>query len=255
MKILSTLKTTSEAIMGKLDQFDLQSESENLQNPNFELHKSLENMSPEDLELMVEEMKILKEIEKMEAEKAMLEKVLLAKQSEVQSNGGRRGRMSESEVPECARSSEKNTVSSSDQDALEEELLADQYEMNAKLQEFKAMQDQKNKIEAQMKAQEVELREIEARENSLKDYLLKQEQVLKKKVLDKDELKSMIMEGANFCQGKPDYGKSAPVYAKNSKADDELKQIKAMEEEMAMLEVMIKEKEALEAVNIFFNQK
>jgi hypothetical protein len=61
----------------------------------------------------------------------------------------------------------------------------------------------------------------------------------------------MIMEGANFCQEKPDYGKSAPVYSKNSRADDELKQIKAMEEEMAMLEVMIKEKEALEAVNFF----
>lgn len=238
--------------MVKLDQFDLEAAQDPGQDPNFELQKSLENMSAEDLELMVEEMKILKEIEAMEAEKAMLEKVLLAKQSEVQSNGGGRGRMSGSEVPECARSSEKNTVSYSDQDVLEEELLAEQYEMNAKLQEFKAMQNQKNKIEAQMKAQEVELREIEARENSLKDYLLKQEQVLKKKVLDKDELKSMIMEGANFCQGKPDYGKSAPVYAKNSKADDELKQIKAMEEEMAMLEVMIKEKEALEAVSIFF---
>jgi hypothetical protein len=200
---------------------------------------------------MVEEMKILKEIEAMEAEKAMLEKVLLEKQAEVGSNGGGRGRVAGSEVPECGRGEGKG----SGDDVWEEELMAEQYEMYKKLEEFKGMQEKKNKIEAQMKAQEAELREIEERENSLKEYLLKQEQVLKKKVLDKDELKSMIMEGANFCQGKPDYGKSAPVYAKNSKADDELKQIKAMEEEMAMLEVMIKEKEALEAVNFFFNQK
>jgi hypothetical protein len=252
MKILSTLKMTSEAIMAKLDQFDLEQPQDADQNANFELQQSLQNMSPEDLELMVEEMKILKEIEAMEAEKAMLEKVLLAKQSEVNSNQTQQGQTGQSSVQECARAEGNGTGTSKDQDALEEELLAEQYEMVAKLQEFKAMQDKKNKIEAQMKAQEVELKEIEAREKGLKDYLLKQEQVLKKKVLDKDELKSMIVEGANFCQAKPDYAKSTHVYAKNSKADDELRQIKAMEKEMAMLEIMIKEKEALEAVNIFF---
>jgi hypothetical protein len=48
MKILSTLKSTSEAIMAKLDQFDLQTGSENPQNSDFELKKSIEHMSPED---------------------------------------------------------------------------------------------------------------------------------------------------------------------------------------------------------------
>jgi hypothetical protein len=263
MTVLLALQSTSKKIMEKLDSFDLDglelnnaeattqsaigkspdkpdySNKEDYQqdDPDFDPreYEALKQMS--EMEQNLEEMRILKEIKDMEAEKLMLEKILKHRQDQrdqltdpnpqdpqnlltpqtKQAQTKLHQSSPELAQPEPANKITPNPASSQ----VQSQISSNQQAMAQKLAAMKAMHAQKLAMETEMLRQEAELKEIEDEEARLKDLLKSQEKILKSKETEKGSLADSIQENC----------------------DIESQQMRQIEEQMKMLEMMMAEKE------------
>lgn len=271
MTVLLALQSTSKKIMEKLDSFDLDGlelnnaeattqsaigkspekpeladiENYDQSDPDFDPreYEALKQMS--EMEQNLEEMRILKEIKDMEAEKTMLEKILKHRQDqrdqletsnpqESQNLSKPPTKLHQSSPPPTQPSPNPEFISSPLQtqsqppknppNQVQSQMTANQQALTAKLSAMKAMQDQKLLMEAEMLRQEAELKEIEDEETRLKELLESQELTLKSKETQKGSLINSIQDDC----------------------DIEAHQMRQIEEQMKMLEMMMAEKEKLE---------
>jgi hypothetical protein len=263
MTVLLALQSTSKKIMEKLDSFDLDglelnnaeattqsaigkspdkpdySNKEDYQqdDPDFDPreYEALKQMS--EMEQNLEEMRILKEIKDMEAEKLMLEKILKHRQDQrdqltdpnpqdpqnlVTSQTKQAQTKLHQSSPELAQPEPANKITPNPASSqVQSQISSNQQAMAQKLAAMKAMHAQKLAMETEMLRQEAELKEIEDEEARLKDLLKSQEKILKSKETEKGSLADSIQENC----------------------DIESQQMRQIEEQMKMLEMMMAEKE------------
>jgi hypothetical protein len=269
MTVLLALQSTSKKIMEKLDSFDLDglelnnaeattqsaigkspdkpdySNKEDYQqdDPDFDPreYEALKQMS--EMEQNLEEMRILKEIKDMEAEKLMLEKILKHRQDQrdqltdpnpqepqnlvtPQNSVTPQTKQAQTKLhqssPELAQPEPENKIiPNPGSSQVQSQISSNQEAMAQKLAAMKAMHAQKLAMETEMLRQEAELKEIEDEEARLKDLLRSQEKILKSKETQKGSLANSIQENC----------------------DIESQQMRQIEEQMKMLEMMMAEKE------------